>query len=463
MSLRPSSNNYSRSWNYLIGALFLLAIATWLLVNLPRNSFWYDEALTTWVATHSWQDLFRWCTQVDIQVPLHYIVLRFWAALIGDSEFSLRLLSAFCALLTTAAIVAIGRKLSRRYALGSFVGYAAAVLLVALPGMLWLGYEVRAYALGLALYAWATAFLCEMIGETSPPSLRARPLSQKTGEGEPVGSHFSAVSRRVGGLRRRWIIAIYVLLMIAALYTHYTAIGGFAAHLAILAVAAFVQRSRDLFKTLIVVTLLIGIGFAPWLPVLLTRSAADRSYYTGNPIPPDRAVAVMLGFKLLGREDSPPTAVPLIVGYLGLMLLGAMAAFQDRRWKAALTGLMIAILPVAITAGLVYFKPKLAGRYAWPAWIGFDLLIALLLARLAQAGRWWRPLALLALVAIIAVPWTTDAVGHPPDSDFRDAYAYLCTHGDPADTVILHDGTLFVVDAYYGQRSPCDIHRNTGQ
>ncbi|HLY29027.1 MAG TPA: hypothetical protein VKQ72_21960, partial [Aggregatilineales bacterium] len=123
--------------------------------------------------------------------------------------------------------------------------------------------------------------------------------------------------------------------------------------------------------------------------------------------------------------------------------------------------LMIAILPVAITAGLVYFKPKLAGRYAWPAWIGFDLLVALFLARLVQLGRWRRPLALLTLVVIIAVPWTTHAVGRPPDSDFRAAYAYLCTHGDPGDTVILHDGTLSVVDAYYGQRDPCTLHRHT--
>ncbi|HLY26750.1 MAG TPA: hypothetical protein VKQ72_10450, partial [Aggregatilineales bacterium] len=313
-----TSTNASRARNTLLGAILLLAISAWLLVNLPRNSLWYDEALTTYVATHSWQELFRWCTQVDIQVPLHYIVLRFWATLIGDSEFSLRLLSAFCALLAAAATIATGRKLSRRTGVGSFIGYSAAILLVALPGMLWLGYEVRAYALGLALYAWATAFLCELI------SIFPHPLS--VGEG-----------LRVAGLpRKTWIALIYALLMIAALYTHYTAIGGFAAHLAILGVAAIVQRSRALLRTLITVTLIVGIGFAPWLPILLTRSAADRSYYVGTPIPPDRSVAVMLGFKLLGREDSPPVALPLVVAYLGLMLLGAAVAFGTRQWRSAL-------------------------------------------------------------------------------------------------------------------------------
>ena len=403
-----------------LAVAILLGVVAWLAINFPHNSLWYDEALTTYVATDSWQTLFRWCTQVDIQVPFHYIVLREWAGLVGNSEFTLRLLSALCVVVAVAGAITIGRLLMRRWT----VGFAAAILLASTPGMLWLAYEVRAYALAIALYVWATAFLCMLL--------------------DP---------RRHN---RRWLIVGYALLMLAALYTHYTAIAGFAAHLTILAIVALAQRSRTLMTTFFAAILLVGIGFAPWLPTLLTRSVADRSYYVGNAIPPQRALAVMIGFKLLGREDAPASANLIVVGYLALMIVGAILSV--RRWRAVLTGLMIAVWPVALTAAIVYFRPKLAGRYAWPAWLGFDLLVALFIAAIA---RWQRIVSSAALVVIIAIPWLLGDPGHPPDSDFRAAYAYLCTHGDPHDVILLRDGTLFVVNDYYGRRAPCDSQRYT--
>src|SRR5438105_9223595 len=82
-----------RLWLY---TATLLVVAAWLAIRWPHNSLWYDEALTTWVADGPLERLIRWCTQVDIQVPLHYVVLRGWMALLGNSEFALHLLSAFC-------------------------------------------------------------------------------------------------------------------------------------------------------------------------------------------------------------------------------------------------------------------------------------------------------------------------------------------------------------------------------
>src|ERR1043165_6771282 len=103
----------------------LLGVVAWLTINFPHNSLWYDEALTTYVATDSWQTLIRWCTQVDIQVPFHYIVLRLWMGLVGDSEFTLRLLSVLCVVLAAAGAITLGRQLTRRWS----VGYTAAILL----------------------------------------------------------------------------------------------------------------------------------------------------------------------------------------------------------------------------------------------------------------------------------------------------------------------------------------------
>jgi mannosyltransferase len=428
-----------------VSALILFGLAAWLFIHFPHKSLWYDEALSTYVATDSWATLWRWCTQVDIQVPFHYVLLRLWTGLAGDTEFALRLLSAFSTLLAIAAALKVGLILGRvtlprfpplskvwtgRWGVRSAytLAYATAILLGTMPGLLWIAYEVRAYALGLVLYAWATVFLCIIITDHSRPDRRFKLL---------IG---------------------YSLLMLAALYTHYTALAAFAAHITIIFVAALVYRSQSLFRAMVIILVLVGLGFAPWLPTLLTRSAEDRSYFTGDPIPPARSVAVILGFKLLGRDDAPNVALALIIGYGLLIVAGALLGWRTKRWLAALTGIMIALWPMALVAALVYFRPKLAGRYAWPAWLGFDLLVGLVVTGF---GNIRRALAPLALIAFILAPWLVAERGHPPDSDFRAVFAYICTQGDPNDVIALRDGTLFVTAQYYGRRAPCLTERHT--
>ncbi len=419
-----------RNWP---AVLLLVGLIVWLVVHFPRAGLWYDEALTAFVATDSWATLWGWCTQIDIQVPLHYVVLRLWAGLVGQGELALRVISVFSVLLAVAAAAAIGRRVGRTMAgdsSGNLLGVSTAALLAFMPGLLWIGYEVRAYALGLALYGWATFFLLVLIDL-------------------PAGARQK---------RLRWLL-LYALTMIGALYTHYTALGAFAGHLAILILSAWMCHSRVLLRTAISASLLVGFGFAPWLPVMLARGPADRSYYVGNPIPATRSIPVMLGFKLLGRDDGPDAAPGLVGAYGGLTVLGTLSGLASRqRGRAALTGLLNLGGPVVITVLLVYFKPKLAGRYAWPAWIGLDLLAALALVALARLHRL---LVVAALVGFLAWPWLSGHWGQAPASGYREAYAYLCTQGSPDDIVVLRDGTLFVATKYYGNRPPCEVKRYT--
>ncbi|HVO42881.1 MAG TPA: glycosyltransferase family 39 protein [Aggregatilineales bacterium] len=408
-----------------LSLLTLIGAFGWLVVRWPHGGFWYDEALTTYVATDSWATLWRWCTQVDIQVPFHYVVLRLWSYATGDSEFTLRLLSVFSTLLTLAAMLAIGRRFSR-----GLTGIFAALLFVSTPGVLWVAYEVRAYALALALYAWATVFLLALI-ERGRRGLKPQP----------------------------GVLVVYIGLMLAVLYTHYTGIAALASHVAILVIACLHTRSRMLVGPAILVIVAIGIGFAPWLPVLLARSSADRSYYTGVPIPPGRAVAVMLDFKLQGEDTVPAENLPVVWAYGGLVVLGLATGLMRPRAGTdsptpacgALSGALIVLFPVVLTAAIVYFKPKLAGRYAWPAWIGADLLAGLAIAALWRFRRW---IGVLALAGIVLLPWTVGVRAGPPDSDFRGAYATICAQGSPGDVILLRDGTLFVTARYYDHRCP---------
>lgn len=194
-----SHNSTAQGNTALLAAVgIILLCAGIIILNMPHRSLWYDEALTTWVARDSWATLWAWCTHIDIQVPLHYVLLRLWSDLAGTSEFSLRLLSGFGIIIAGAGMVRIGIELRARQA-----GYIAAILLVTAAGTVWIAYEVRAYAVGLGLYAWATAFLLILVRKSS--------------------------------LR---LLLIYCVVMVAVLYTHYTGLGAFAAHLGFLGVRA---------------------------------------------------------------------------------------------------------------------------------------------------------------------------------------------------------------------------------
>jgi hypothetical protein len=453
-------NERQRSRRAWACAVTLLAIAGWLAIGWPHHSLWYDETLTTWVASGPWDRLIHWCTQVDIQVPLHYVVLHGWMALFGSSEFALHLLPALCALLAIAGLIALARRLA-----GPTAAVIAGLLLGLSPGFLWIAYEVRAYALALALFAWASVLLHELLKSATSP--------------------------------RRWLIAAYSALVLAMLYTHYTGIGALAAHAAIVGWTALSRRSWTVVRRMALAALITGVGFAPWLPVLFSRGSADRSFYAGA-ILPDQTLGVILSFKWLARDDfkwlTPDQAIsplaPLVAGGL-IVLVGGVAIWLviRRRWLPVIYGLCMALLPGAMIAIVVYFKPKLAGRYAWPSWIGLDLLLALGSVAL---GRWmshinlalnpspqaerdsdpvpdspclpvergvggevnWRAarITFIVALALVAVPWLTGQTGHPPDSDFRGVFAAIREQWRPGDLVILRDGTLFPAAEYY--RSP---------
>jgi hypothetical protein len=88
--------------------------------------------------------------------------------------------------------------------------------------------------------------------------------------------------------------------------------------------------------------------------------------------------------------------------------------------------------------------------------LGFDLLVGLVVATVGNV-RW--VLAPVGLIAVVLAPWLVAERGHPPDSDFRAAFAYICTQGEPNDVIALRDGTLFVTAQYYGRRAPCLTER----
>src|SRR5262249_40232100 len=111
---------------------------------------------------------------------------------------------------------------------------------------------------------------------------------------------------------------------------------------------------------------------------------SDRSYYPGA-ILPDQTLGVIVSFKWLARDDfkwlAPEHAISTLAPLVGVgivVLVGGTALWivRQRDWRPVIYGLAMALLPTLMIAVVVLFRPKLAGRYAWPAWLGIDLLLS---------------------------------------------------------------------------------------
>src|SRR5215207_1405576 len=96
--------------------------------------------------------------ELDIHPPLHFLALKGWATLAGESLLSLRLMNILADVLTGALIMRLsGRTLGRRAA------FAAGVLWTAAPLLIYATYLLRMYALEAALVAAGAVCVVEAL------------------------------------------------------------------------------------------------------------------------------------------------------------------------------------------------------------------------------------------------------------------------------------------------------------
>ncbi len=412
---------------YRSGLVVLVLLACGLrLYRLDVQSLWYDEGVTAQVARLDIPELVRW-TANDIQPPLYYVLVAGWLWVMdpwaGSLAYTLRWLSAAWGVLLVPLVAALARRLwDDRAALG------AAWITATAPTMVYYGQEARMYTL---LMLWVTGIAYALVRWH-----QARP----------------------SGLRP---MAAYIVVALAALYTHYFA--GFA----LLALAlpwlwAWWQNgrpSRALVRFLAANALVLA-GFAAWLPAMLRRLQVDSSYWPGTlkvgEALWDVIIHTMTGATELMREDQARIAVIILVPAALLWLVAL------RRYPAAPhTGLLLAawgLLPTVLILALAYRIPKFNPRYLliiWPVWALFvgGGLAALRPDRLRLPSSLIRSAFAVTLGIVLAVHafglfnWFT----HPAfaKTDWRDAIAYMYTHRQPDEAVLLVSGHAYpVFDAY---------------
>ncbi len=414
--------------NLWLSTLLLLAIMAVLIRQWPQRSLWYDETVNAYFAEHSWSDLWDWCTRTDNQMPLDFAVLKLWSTLAGTSEFALRALSVGCAGLAVAGIIALGRRLSGRAA----GGWLAALALALSQSFLYAAYEVRPYALLLALFTWSSVVFWALWERYEQPR--------------------SPLDRRYARL-----LALYLVLALALIYTHYTAFVALAAHGLYAGEQTLTRRSRRRVTILAHLGIGLALGYAPWLLALSGRDVRAGTAYAGR-VKLGTALQTHIDFYAYGQrivpQDAPPYTLAVVLLLTGL-IVGWLLLL--RHTASGRTGFVFALLMLIVPLGglvlMVYgVQAKLSGRHGWPAWIGIALVLGLGLAAL---DRWRRVRWLLwtAACVVIALPATTH---YQPiyNSYLREAFAYVNQHSETGDVLVLRDGTLFTAAGYYHARLP---------
>jgi len=411
----------------LLATGLLVAVIGLLVLQWPQRGFWYDETVNASFASRSWTAIWEWCTQVDNQTPLHFAVLKLWGRVGGTSEYALRVVSVWMALLSVAAVIALGKRLA-----GASAGWLAGAAYALTQSFSYAAFEVRPYALALALFTSSSVFLWELWQRYAE---RKRPLD-----------------RVYAGL-----LTGYVALVLGMLYAHYTAMLGVAVHGAIVLWRLRSNPARRGFVIVVHLVTGIALGYAPWMIALAGRDIRAATAYTDR-VSPLLALETHLQFFVHGQRvvpsDAPPYMIAVVVTLAAATLLGLAVRREEGKTRRAVGLALVATwLPLASLVLMVYgVQAKLSGRHAWMVWPALALLVGSGLSALERERllRW--PLWAGALL----VMWLPARADFQPiyNSYLREAFAYVRSHAEPADVMVLRDGTLFTAAEYYDAAIP---------
>ena len=131
----------------LLVALLAGAILRWL--QISSHSFWYDEALTSLIASLSLSEIVANAAATD-HPPAYYLLLHFWLQF-GRSDLFIRSLSALFSLATIPLMYGLGRWLFDRT-----TGTVAALATAILPFQIYFAQETRMYGLAIFIAAALT-------------------------------------------------------------------------------------------------------------------------------------------------------------------------------------------------------------------------------------------------------------------------------------------------------------------
>lgn len=416
-------------------ALILLLAAAVRFHNLEAQSFWNDEGISYVQSTRTFGEIATNAAR-DVHPPLYYWLLGGWRLLAGESEFALRLLSAFFSILSVALAYALGHRLY-----GHIAGMTAAAFVSLNTFSIYYAQELRMYSLLAAIAAASMwLFIGFMQRRGSAPSYRA-----------------------LVGLG---------LLNAAGLYTQYSYPLVMIAQgllFVILLFMRFRQQDRHLLSLLgayaaaNVLTLLL---YAPWLPTAWVQVTSQPNI--SEIIPTDAALREIQGWLTFGityAENLGSMGVAMYFFLLfGLLDLPLRVGQHSRRllpisWRILVPVVWVAVSVLTFLALGLYLRYL---RFLLPAQIGFAVwmgrgvwVLWTLKTRDSAAGLRIVP-RLAAVVGtgglLLNMAQGLPALYHDPDfqrADYRGIVQAITETLRPGDAIILNAPNQAEVFHYY--------------
>jgi uncharacterized membrane protein len=243
-----------RPW--IVVGIIVLVAAGIRLFGIDFESIWLDEGWTWYEVSKPLYGVIQCIADETRDAPLYSLILHLWLKL-GDSEFTMRLLSTLFAILTIPFIFLITKRLTQDS--NHLAGYLSAAFLCLSPFHLYYSQEVRCYTLFLLLSAISFYLVLLFVQEN----------------------------------RYRTFLVLCALAVVNALllYTHYVGILLIFSETVIVLIA-FRNTLRNALKFLFS-QIFSAILFLPWLPIFL-HQMKQSSMFRWIPFPTPKVMFLEL-------------------------------------------------------------------------------------------------------------------------------------------------------------------------
>ena len=384
---------WSTAWVVLLTALAALLR----LLHLTGEGLTADEGFSVFLAQTSATNFRHIVWNGEFNMVLYYAMLRGWMHL-GRSEFLIRLLSVLFAAATIPVVYCLGVRLFKRS-----TALLACLLLAVHPADLVLSQRARSYPLVILLVTVSSLFFLRLI--------------EKPTWGDAIS---------------------YAVVSAAAVYSHFFALLIITAHWLSL---AFQPKQSLPWKKLLASLLLLAGLLVPLGSFFLQKKPGGQVDWV-NPLSRSQVESVLYSFTLT-RERS----LFYVALWAAAIWGGSRRRAQDSAWSYwfVMTWLFA---PPAITIAVSLVKPLTMPRFL-AVCIPASVLLAG--AGVQQLARRSRPVA--AILLLLAVFHSTRGIQYhvrnlKTAEDWRGASAYLVSHVEPGDLIVMEPYRRHTFDYY---------------
>ncbi|HSN77736.1 MAG TPA: hypothetical protein VL334_21895, partial [Anaerolineae bacterium] len=448
VSTEPLHSAQTARRERLVVAAIALGAFALRLIHLGRDSLWYDETVSVYLAGQRAAELVAH-TARDIHPPLYYLLLRGWLLLAGypagqadPTGYGLEWMAAFLSLGFGVLLVPLTWQLARRLELDRLTAALAALLIALSPFGIWYSQEVRMYTLGACLgVVVLLATLPFLRATVTPGHLRRAALVYAVGAAAGLYTlyYFAFL-----------LISLNLLVALALLVRPPRPLGeGWGED----DTARSGDRPKQWRKLVVWLAAQAGalLLYLPWLPVAWRQA-------TNPPVPPWRTMPQLLDVLVeswtalsLGQSADPAHFWPLLLLALALIILGILNARRSPINHSQFTIHSSSIVLIAIFGPLLLillaslWTPLYHVRYLFtfsPAW---SILLAMGMTALwRRETRLSSALALTSLILLLAGSaaalrsfWNDPAF---TADDHRAAVRELAQRWRPGDVILANAG-----------------------